>query len=134
MVSGGRRKRILSLTPKGRRAVIRWLREPAQPPQFFSEPLVKLFFARQAGDLVATKRMLEQERAGVAQKIAELEALCPHVGSSDEGFYPALTIEFGIGLYRAALQGIDRILKELDRRIARGEPSVEIPWPRTMEM
>src|SRR5687767_11795615 len=40
-----RRKKLLTLTAKGRRAVDAWLRSPAGPAELRDESLAKLFFA-----------------------------------------------------------------------------------------
>lgn len=119
-VPGGRRKRILSLTPKGRRAVTQWLRDPAAQDQLFSGMLVKLFFAAQAGDLVATKRMLEQQRQEFAETLATYEAFLPVLQSAEATRYPAMTLEFGIRFHREVVEWLDDTIARLEGDIAAG--------------
>jgi DNA-binding PadR family transcriptional regulator len=120
---GARRKRVLHLTPKGRRAVMHWLRQPAQPPQYFSEAMVKLFFAAQAGDLKATKRMLEQDRDRNRGLLAGFEALMPVLQAAEEDRYPAMTLDLGIRLHRALAEWADDTLRELDQDLRRAKGS-----------
>jgi DNA-binding PadR family transcriptional regulator len=93
---GGRRKRILSLTPKGRRAVVAWLRSPGARLEVYSESLVKVFFAEQAGDPEATIRMLEDDRAAIAARLVEYRALRRTITDQSSMRYPSATLDFGI--------------------------------------
>ena len=72
---GGRRKRILSLTPKGRQAVLEWLRAPEADDQLYSELLVKTFFASYADDPGAMRTMLERRREESEAMLAWLRAV-----------------------------------------------------------
>lgn len=116
-VPGARRKRVLHLTAKGRRAVMHWLRQPGRPPQFYCESLVKLFFAAQAGDLEATKGALLHDRDGFVQRLAAFEGLLPALRSDPAERYPALTLDLGIRLHRMMIEWIDDTVAELDRDI-----------------
>ena len=70
--AGPRRTKVqYSATPKGRRALRRWLEAPSAPPQFESEAMVKFFFADQ-GD--------------VATANANLAALAVHAESLQNSF------------------------------------------------
>ncbi len=113
-IPGGRRKRILQLTPKGRRAVTAWLRHPARPPQFYCESLVKVFFARQAGNLEATRRMLENERARFRESLAMFEALLPFLQADEQERYPAMTLDMGIRLHRTMVEWLDDTIAKVD--------------------
>lgn len=44
-VNGKQSRTVYTITPAGRRALRRWLREPSAPPQFESEALVRALFA-----------------------------------------------------------------------------------------
>lgn len=112
-VPGGRRRRLLSLTPKGRRAVLGWLRRPARPPQVFSELLVKLFFAPQAGDPAATRRMLEEDRRRVAEHLAGFEELRKALEPQPEMRYPLMTLDMGIRFHRTLLDWLDETLRRV---------------------
>ena len=93
---GGRRKRILSLTPKGRRAVLSWLRSPGARIEVYAEVLVKVFFAAAAGDPSATARMLEADREALAQRLAGFRALREAIQDEPSAEYPCATLDFGI--------------------------------------
>lgn len=60
---GKRRRTVYSITPKGRRALERWVREPAGESRLESETLVKMMFAPYGSkeDLLAHLRRLLQE-------------------------------------------------------------------------
>ena len=121
-----RRRRVLHLTPKGRRVVMHWLRTPARPPQYYSEAMVKLFFAAQAGDLDATTRMLERERERNSELLARFEALLPLLLEQEADRYPAMTLDLGIRLHRTLVEWTADTLKKLERdrkRASRGANS-----------
>ncbi|HKY78214.1 MAG TPA: PadR family transcriptional regulator [Acidimicrobiia bacterium] len=44
-MNGKQRRTVYTITPAGRRALRRWLRQPSAPPQFESEALVRALFA-----------------------------------------------------------------------------------------
>jgi DNA-binding PadR family transcriptional regulator len=44
-IHGRRPRTVYSITPKGRKALTRWLEEPSAPPRYESEALLRLFFA-----------------------------------------------------------------------------------------
>jgi hypothetical protein len=106
---------MLQLTPRGRRAVTQWLRHPANPPQFYAESLVKLFFAGQAGNLGATRAMLEHERDGFAARLAEFELKLPLLRADPEHRYPAMTLELGIRLHRLMIEWAERAIADVKR-------------------
>ena len=71
---GERPRTLYSITPKGRRALTSWLREPSDGPVLESEQLLKLFFAENGSreDALAT---LAQARAWAEERNAgNLEA------------------------------------------------------------
>src|SRR5688572_31297691 len=87
---GGRRKRILSLTPKGRRAVMGWLRTPEAEDQLYSELLVKVFFAKYADDPDGLRTMLERRREESETMLREYEQFLPMLEAARENPYPAM--------------------------------------------
>jgi DNA-binding PadR family transcriptional regulator len=111
---GGRRKRILSLAPKGRRAVIEWLRSPATEDQLFSELLVKVFFAAQAGDLAATRGILDEQRRKDVEMLASYEGFLPMLQKAEQNPFPAMTLDAGIRYYRSEIAWIDDTIRRID--------------------
>ena len=73
---GRRRRTVYAITPKGRRALRRWLAEPGAGPLVEFEGLVKVLFAEQAGkeELLATLRSLKEEGEAARRHHAELGA------------------------------------------------------------
>lgn len=60
--TGRRSRTVYSITPKGRKALHRWLDEPSAPPRYESEALLRLFFAEHG------------TKDGLLATLAELEA------------------------------------------------------------
>jgi hypothetical protein len=102
-----------SLSPSS--PVTQWLRHPANPPQFYAESLVKLFFAGQAGDLAATRSMLEHERDLFAARLAEFELKLPLLQADPEHRYPAMTLELGIRLHRLMIEWAEQAIADVKR-------------------
>jgi DNA-binding PadR family transcriptional regulator len=113
---GGRRKRILALTPKGRRAVQEWLRSPEAEDQLYSELLVKIFFAQYANDPDGVRGMLERRREESAATLAGYEQFIHVLDAAEDNPYPAMTMSAGIHFYRAELAWIDETLAKLDAK------------------
>ena len=118
-VAGPRLKRQLSLTAKGREAVVEWLRSPARPPEIFSEPLVKVFFAAQAGDLEATRDILDLDRRSSAEILQRYEALMELLRTVPEMHYPAQTLEYGIRTMKMNIEWADEQIAAIDRELRR---------------
>lgn len=114
----GRRRKVLSLTPRGRREVVRWLREPASREQLFSEMLVKTFFAPQAGDLEATRRMLEHELEEALVQLEDYEGLMSQIRDVEALRYPAMTLDMGIRVSRAWIEWLREALEVVEKDIA----------------
>ncbi len=111
--SGGRRKRILALTPKGRRAVLAWLRAPEAEDQLYSELLVKVFFAAQANDPAGLREMLERRREESAAMLRDYEQFLPMLEAARDNPYPAMTLSAGVHYYRSELEWIDETLAKI---------------------
>ena len=112
--SGGRRKRILSLTPKGRRTVKEWLGEPQADDKFYSELLVKVFFAGYASDPDRVRELLERRREESAGELAGFEQFLPALEAAEDPF-PGMTLSAGVYSCRAELAWIDETLAKLDK-------------------
>lgn len=111
---GGRRKRILALTPAGRRAVLEWLRDPEAEDQLYSELLVKVFFAANADDPEALREMLKRRRDHAQGMLDDYKQFLPVLESAEDNPYPAMTMSAGIHYYRGELAWIDETLAKLD--------------------
>jgi len=121
---GGRRKRILSLTPKGRRAVTGWLASPASFPEFRNESLAKVFFAAH-GDLEKIRAMLLDQRDHHVSQLAEYEGIRKLLELADnpEVPYELMTLRLGIAVEQTCIAWADEVLKDLDRKIRSGRDS-----------
>jgi DNA-binding PadR family transcriptional regulator len=111
---GGRRKRILSLTPKGRRAVNTWLRSPASFPELRDEALAKLFFAAH-GDVSKIRAMLLDQRDHRVSRLAEYEGIRKMLELADNPEVPfeLMTLRLGIAVEQTHLAWLDDVLNEL---------------------
>ena len=112
---GGRRKRILSLTPKGRKAAIEWLKDPEAEDQLYSELLVKTFFTGYASDPKRMREMLVRRREHDEQMLREYEQFLPVLESAEDNPYPAMTLDYGVRSYRTEIEWIDDTLAKLDK-------------------
>src|SRR5437660_935840 len=112
---GGRRKRILSLTPKGRRTVNGWLRSPASFPELRDESLAKLFFAAH-GDRSKMRAMLLEQRDHHVSQLAEYEGIRKMLELADnpEVPYELMTLRLGIAVEQTYLTWLDEVLSELE--------------------
>ncbi|MGZ4189205.1 MAG: PadR family transcriptional regulator [Actinomycetota bacterium] len=113
---GARRKRILSLTPKGRRAVGLWLRTPSSLPELRNEALAKLFFAAH-GDPKKTRAMLLDQRDHAKSELTTYEGIRKLLERSDdpEARFQLMTLRLGIGVARAYLNWVDSVLRDLGK-------------------
>lgn len=114
---GGRRKRMLSLTPKGRKAVNEWLRSPASVPDLSDESLAKLFFAAH-GDLDKIRAMLLDQRDHHVSQLAEYQGIRKMLELADnkEVPYELMTLRLGIAVEQTYLRWLDEVLQELETR------------------
>jgi PadR family transcriptional regulator, regulatory protein AphA len=111
---GGRRKRMLSLTAKGRRTVNEWLRSPASFPELRDEALAKLFFAAH-GDLGKMRAMLLDQRDHHISQLSEYEGIRKLLELADnkEVPYELMTLRLGIAVEQTYLKWVDDVLEEL---------------------
>ena len=113
---GGRRKRILSLTPKGRKAVNEWLASPASLPDLRDESLAKLFFAAH-GDLTKVRAMLLDQRDHHVSQLGEYQGIRKLLEQADnkEVPYELMTLRLGIAVEQTYLKWLDEVLAELGK-------------------
>ena len=113
---GARRKRILSLTPKGRKAVNQWLRSPASFPELRDEALAKVFFAAH-GDVSKMRAMLLDQRDHHVSLLAEYEGIRKLLELADnpEVPYELMTLRLGIAVERTYVTWLDDVLSNLDK-------------------
>ena len=62
VLNGRQQRSVYTITPAGRKALVRWLTEPSAPPQFESEALVRALFAPSGSkdDLLGAIRSLRE--------------------------------------------------------------------------
>jgi DNA-binding PadR family transcriptional regulator len=113
---GGRRKRILSLTAKGRKAVNEWLRSPASFPELRDEALAKLFFAAH-GDVEQLRAMLLEQRDHHVSQLGEYEGIRKLLEQAEnkEVPYELMTLRLGIAVEQTYVKWLDGVLAELRR-------------------
>jgi len=115
----GRRRKLLSLTPKGRRALDRWLTAPAARAELRDEMLVKTFFAATAARPGQTVDMLEDQREQYRDALAEFEEIERNLGLAVEHHpharYQRATVRLGIEVTRAYLSWLDDTIEEVGR-------------------
>jgi DNA-binding PadR family transcriptional regulator len=116
-VPGGRRKRILSLTPKGRKAVNDWLRSPASFPELRDEALAKLFFGVH-GDVSKLRAMLFDQRDHHLSQLAEYEGIRKMLELADNPEVPfeLMTLRLGIAVEQTYLTWLDDVLAGLKKK------------------
>jgi len=119
---GGRRKRILSLTPKGRKAVKDWLASPASFPELRNESLAKVFFAAH-GDLEKIKAMLLDQKDHHVKQLAEFEGIRKLLELADnkEVPYELMTLRLGIAVEQTCIGWVDEVLEDLEGKIRSGD-------------
>ena len=115
---GGRRRNLLSLSPKGRRTLDAWLTEPAEAAELRDEMLIKMFFAAVAGRPEGTRAMLQDQRELYTDKLASFEeierALTQAVEHHPHARYQRMTVRLGIGVARAYLEWLDEVIPAVD--------------------
>lgn len=114
-------KRLYAVTPAGRTAVERWLAEsPVELETIRSTFLLKVFFAHLMAPGVVEKQMAEyrEQMGSLLETFLEIER---HILAADNPTpYPYMTLKFGIGYARSAIDWCDRTMKELPTGRERG--------------
>jgi DNA-binding PadR family transcriptional regulator len=100
----GRRRRVYSLTEKGREALRQWADDPQlAPPQLREEAILKVFAGSDPGPL------LEARRAWHEAKRAELEALLGEVRTHSSDSAAERTLIAGVTYHQKMLEMIDAL-------------------------
>ncbi len=103
---GGRRRRVYSLTARGRAALREWAREPAAPPQLRDEFVLKIFAGADPGSL-APERIVWHEA-----KLAELEGYLAAVPDEERLEASRNTLLAGIAYHRAMIEVMEPLRQE----------------------
>jgi PadR family transcriptional regulator, regulatory protein AphA len=109
-------RHVYALTEKGRKALQRWLRKPAEHEVGRIEFLLKLFFGRQV-TMAHTIRHVRQLQAWQRQLLRRFEAIeqqlrAEHANNPDLPYW-LLTISYGRHLCQARLHWCDEALTKL---------------------
>jgi PadR family transcriptional regulator, regulatory protein AphA len=100
----GRRRRVYSLTDRGRQALAEWSAEPvAAPPQLRDEVMLKIFAGADAAALVADR--VEWHR----RKLEELRTYLEEVDMAEGFAGSARTLFAGIAYHEKMLELIDQL-------------------------
>jgi DNA-binding PadR family transcriptional regulator len=103
--SGGRRRKLYSLTDAGRAALREWTSSPdASPPQLRDEGVLKIFAGAVPEPIL--RRRVEWHRA----KLAELEGYLQVVEAEGEQPGVRASLLVGTGYHRMLLEAIERYL------------------------
>lgn len=105
----GRRRKILSLTPKGRRALAAWLGEPASITEFRDEMLVKVFFA-DLTERTNTVAVLEEARRSYEKTLETFRAIEDGLVAHPDDVrmrHGLHTVRLGIRIMRAYLDWLE---------------------------
>ena len=102
---GGRRRRVYSLTERGREALREWAAGPPAPPQLRDELILKLF-AGGDPDVLVSERL-----AWHRVKLVELEGYLAEVGAAGEERLRASrnTLLAGIAYHRAMIEVMEGV-------------------------
>lgn len=110
-----RRRRILSLTPKGKQALGDWLHTPAPLFKVYDEAIAKVFFREQAGrDSVL--EVLEDQQRRHSHLLALYEQMAVVLSLWDPGPdppYQAMTLKLGVSLERAWMLWLEEAIATL---------------------
>lgn len=108
----GRRRKLLSLTPRGRRALAAWLAEPGGAFELRDETLVKVFFAAE-GDLPRTREVLEAKREEYRGMLAEYERIRDGLAAQHDAVrsqHALMTVSLGVRVVKAYLAWLDETI------------------------
>ena len=90
-MTGKRASTVYAITPKGRRALRRWLGEPPAPPELDFEGMVKVFFA-DGGTLDQLRVTLRRIAEVSDERLGELEAKLAENVTGDVAFPERLAL------------------------------------------
>lgn len=109
----GRRRHIYTITPRGRKALKKWLREPTpDPPQLRDIGLLKLFF----GDVLTRDELVvlaEAQQAAHRSRLVAYEAFEEKIPvNAPRAAFPRATLRMGLLMERAFISFWTEIAKE----------------------
>lgn len=119
-----RRRKLLALTPKGRKAVKEWLRAPAASPVYHAEALVKMFFADAAGDPAKTLALMEEQHQRNHERLQQLEADYEVMRTRPDLLYQTIVLEVGIATHRAIQRWSTRAQERIRRERLRTDRNI----------
>ena len=100
---GPRDRRPFRITPAGRRAFVRWIREEPAPEQIRVPLLVTLWFAKHLDDATLA-RFLEHHRVEHEQRLAEYRAIVDaFAGTTEADRHVGAVVDFGVAYEEAFL-------------------------------
>jgi DNA-binding PadR family transcriptional regulator len=109
--SGGRRRKVYTLTAAGRRELRRWLEEPPATFELRDEGLLKLFFSN-AGTPATASRSVASKRRVHEEKLTQLREIEPAVEQLDDP-YPLMVLRHGIEYSEWMIAWCERAEREL---------------------
>lgn len=99
---GGRRRKVYSLTAKGRQALVAWAADPSStPPQLRDEDVLKVFAGADPRPLLAAREAWHRE------KLAELEGYLEEVSGEEDWRPSERVLTVGLAYHRKMLELLD---------------------------
>lgn len=121
---GGRPRNVFEITPKGRAALVAWLREPTVPRPPRNERLLKLFFGARTEPEVSRAQLAayRDELRGTLENYGEIrDRLEPASKPPTDRRFWLMTLRYGELEAEAQLRWCEETLAELDRIAEEGE-------------
>jgi PadR family transcriptional regulator AphA len=124
--SGGRRRRLYSLTPAGRRVLREWLLDGSEPSvEWRDEGLLKLFFADalEEGDRLGPLQSVRERSERLAERFRAEIVPAARAGAEHSGHdYPLISARFGLGFH----EWVAEWCSTMEREIAAGESAAPV--------
>ena len=111
-------RKVYSITKEGTSKLQQWLTEPAKPPTFKFEALLKIAFGDQASKDQIIKHIEELKAINTAQleNILSVEKeMKANLNESERTFFALLTLSLGDNLHRAASEWADTAIKLIEQ-------------------
>jgi len=112
-------KRLYVVTPKGRKALRRWLDGSEAGPEVFRSPLCLKVFLGEQMDPGTLAVQVKEARRQAQESLAEFRTHEREIAGRAEFFYPNFVLQRGIAHERATIRWASDVLKALE-----GEPSL----------